>query len=298
MANTDSENVVGIIGGTGLYQLEGFEQAQWVDVLSPFGEPSDQLLMGRIDGQRVAFLPRHGRGHRILPSEINYRANIDVMKRAGVDRIFSFSAVGSLDERYTPGDLVLIDQYIDRTIGRPSTFFGTGFAAHVSMADPICSTTSDALAEAAQSIGIDIIRGATYVVIDGPQFSTRAESFLYRSWGCHLIGMTNMPEAKLAREAEIAYVSVALVTDYDCWHDGHEDVTAANVIEVLHQNADKARALVRVAVPALGALKAPFPSGVHTSLRHAVATAPESRGDDIKRKLAAVAGRVIDSDGW
>ena len=298
MTRDNDDTVVGIIGGTGLYQLDGFEGAQWVTVQSPFGEPSDQILTGEIDGQRVAFLPRHGRGHRILPHKVNYRANIDTLKRVGVDRILSFSAVGSLDERYTPGDFALVDQYIDRTRGRTSTFFDTGFAAHVSMADPVCSTTSDAVATAAQQVGIEVIRGATYLVMDGPQFSTRAESFLYRAWGCHIIGMTNMPEAKLAREAEMAYACVAMVTDYDCWHDTHEDVTAANVLEVLHDNSDKARSLVSAAIPVVGALKAPFPSGVHTALTNAIATAPESRDAATMRKLDAVAGRVLSRPGW
>ena len=298
MTQQTDKPVVGIIGGTGLYQIDGFDDAQWVTVQSPFGAPSDQLLMGNLDGQPVAFLPRHGRGHRILPHQINFRANIDVLKRAGVDRIVAFSAVGSLDERYTPGEFTLVDQYIDRTRGRTSTFFDNGFAAHVSMADPICSTTSDAVASAASAVGIDIIKGATYIVIDGPQFSTRAESFLYKSWGCQIIGMTAMPEAKLAREAEIAYASVAMVTDYDCWHEGHADVTAANVIEVLHANSGKARDLVRAAIPAVGALQAPFPSGVHTALRHAVATAPEHRDSSTTRKLDAVAGRVSSGPGW
>ena len=298
MTQKSDKTVVCIIGGTGLYQIEGFDDAQWVTVQSPFGEPSDQLLMGNLDGQAVAFLPRHGRGHRILPHTINYRANIDVLKRAGVDRIVSFSAVGSLDGRYTPGDFTLVDQYIDRTRGRVSTFFGNGFVAHVSMADPVCRTTSDAVARAANGAGINIINGATYVVIDGPQFSTRAESFLYKSWGCHIIGMTAMPEAKLAREAEIAYASVAMVTDYDCWHETHSDVTAADVIEVLHANSDTARNLVRAVIPAVGALQAPFASGAHTALRNAVATDVEHRDANTTRKLDAVAGRVLSGPGW
>lgn len=298
MIKHDEETVVGIIGGTGLYQLDGFEDAQWVTVQSPFGQPSDQLLMGRINGQRVVFLPRHGRGHRILPHDVNYRANIDVLKRSGVDRVLSFSAVGSLDERYKPGDFALVDQYIDRTRGRTSTFFGTGFAAHVSMADPVCSTTSVAVAAVARDIGIDIIEGATYLVMDGPQFSTRAESHLYRSWGCHIIGMTNMPEAKLAREAEMAYACVAMVTDYDCWHDDHEDVSAANVLEVLHANSDKARSLVAAAIPIVGALESPFPSGVHTALEHAIATALEARDATMTQRLDAVARRVDSHPGW
>ena len=293
-----TETTVGIIGGTGLYDLDGFEDAQWVDVQSPFGEPSDDLLIGAFRGQRVAFLPRHGRGHRILPTQVNYRANIDALKRIGVDRILAFSAVGSLKEELHPGTFVLVDQYLDRTSGRESSFFGAGFAAHVSMADPVCSTMNTAVEEAANQLDIEYVRGGTYLAMNGPQFSTRFESNLYRSWGCDIIGMTNMPEAKLAREAEIAYTTVAMVTDYDCWHDDHEDVSASMVLEYLQRNTENARKLVAASIPIIGKLQAPFPSGVHTALEHAIATAPQHRDPNLVRKLDAVAGRVLNNEGW
>ena len=292
------QTTIGIIGGTGLYDLEGFEDAQWVTIQSPFGRPSDDILIGRFEGYRVAFLPRHGRGHRVSPSQLNYRANIDILKRAGVDRILAFSAVGSLKEELTPGTFVLVDQYIDRTSGRESSFFGEGFVAHVSMADPVCSTMNDAVEQASQGLDIEFVRGGTYIAMNGPQFSTRAESNLYRSWDCDIIGMTNMPEAKLAREAEIAYTTVAMVTDYDCWHEGHEDVSTSLILEVLKQNSENARKLVAAAIPIIGALEAPFTSGVHTALEHAIATAPAYRDPEMVRKLDAVAGRVLKNDGW
>ncbi len=291
-------SVIGIIGGTGLYRLEGFKDAQWIEIQSPFGQPSEELLIGEISGYIAAFLPRHGRGHRIPPSSINYRANIDVLKRVGVDRIVSFSAVGSLREELDPGTFVLVDQYIDRTFLRDNTFFGEGFSAHVSMADPVCPTLCDAVEKAAQGIGIDVVRGGTYLVMEGPQFSTRAESELYRSWGCDVIGMTNMPEAKLAREAEISYATVAMVTDYDCWHDEHEDVSASMILEVLEQNSARARELVQSLVPVVGELEAPFPSGVHRALQNSIATASDQRDEEMIRRLDAVAGRVIGREGW
>ena len=295
---SENQTTVGVIGGTGLYDLEGFEDAQWVSVNSPFGEPSDELLIGYFNGQRVAFLPRHGRGHRVSPQHLNYRANIDVLKRAGVDRILSFSAVGSLKRELEPGMFVIVDQYIDKTSGRESSFFGNGFVAHVSMADPVCSTMCGAIEEASKIADIDIIRGGTYIVMNGLPFSTRAESFMHREWGGDLIGMTNMPEAKLAREAEMAYATVAMVTDYDCWHDDHEDVSASMILEFLRQNTENARRLVAAAIPVIGDLQAPFPSGVHTALEHAIATAPEYRDPAMVRKLDAVAGRVLKNEGW
>lgn len=293
-----STSAIGIIGGTGLYDIEGFENAQWATIESAFGEPSDQLLIGDFEGHRLVFLPRHGRGHRIPPTEINYRANIEALKRAGVDRVVSFSAVGSLKEEHKPGDFVLVDQFIDRTFAREKTFFGTGFVAHVSMADPICSTTQGVVAEAASELGLDHAVGGTYLTMEGPQFSSRAESELYRSWGCDVIGMTNMPEAKLAREAELAYATVAMVTDYDCWHNGHDDVSTASILEVLKTNTVHAKELIKALVPKLAALEAPFESGAHTSLEHAVATAPEHRDPELVAKLGVVAGRVIDGGGW
>ena len=288
----------GIIGGTGLYDLPGFENAQWVTVESAFGEPSDQLLIGDLDGHRLVFLPRHGRGHKIPPSAINYRANIDALKRVGVTRIISFSAVGSLKEELHPGDFVLVDQYIDRTFAREKSFFGTGFVAHVSMADPVCAEMVSAIGSASGKAGVNTVAGGTYVVMEGPQFSTRAESELYRSWGADVIGMTNMPEAKLAREAEICYATVAMVTDYDCWHDEHAAVNTASILEVLRDNVEFARSLVTEAVPAVAALDAPCASGCHTALEHAVATAPDQRDPEMARRLSAVAGRVAGAGGW
>ena len=298
MLASENQTTVGVIGGTGLYDLEGFEDAQWVSVNSPFGEPSDDLLIGCFKGQRVAFLPRHGRGHRASPQHLNYRANIDVLKRAGVDRILSFSAVGSLKRELEPGMFVIVDQYIDKTSGRESTFFGDGFVAHVSMADPVCSTMCDAIEEASKIAEIDVIRGGTYIVMNGLPFSTRAESLMHREWNGDLIGMTNMPEAKLAREAEMSYATVAMVTDYDCWVEEHGDVTTSMVLEFLRQNSENAKKLVAAAIPVIGKLQAPFPSGVHTALEHAIATAPEYRDPSMMRKLDAVAGRVLKKEGW
>ena len=288
-----SPPVVGVIGGSGVYAIEGLEDAEWRYVDSPFGEPSDEFLCGRLDGQPVVFLPRHGRGHRIPPSDLNYRANIDALKRLGVTEIVSVSAVGSLHEDLTPGTFVMVDQFIDRTFARIKTFFGTGLAGHVSMADPVCARLNGHLEAAARDIGIPHRHGGTYLAMEGPQFSTRAESELYRSWGCHVIGMTNMPEAKLAREAEICYASVAMVTDYDCWHDGHDDVTVVDVLRVLHENADKARALVRHVVPALAGRQSPCEVGCHHALDAALITQPEARDPDLIARLDAVAGRVL-----
>ncbi|HIF71564.1 MAG TPA: S-methyl-5'-thioadenosine phosphorylase [Dehalococcoidia bacterium] len=293
-----SKNAIGIIGGTGLYETDGFESAQWVKIESAFGEPSDELLIGDFEGHRLVFLPRHGRGHRIPPTEINYRANIEALKRAGVDRVVSFTAVGSLKEEHKPGDFVLVDQFIDRTFAREKTFFGTGFVAHVSMADPICSTTQGAVAEAASDLGISHAVGGTYLTMEGPQFSSRAESELYRSWGCDVIGMTNMPEAKLAREAELAYATVAMVTDYDCWHNDHDNVSTASILEVLKTNTVHAKELIKAFVPKLAALEVPFDSGAHTALEHAVATSPEHRDPELVAKLSVIAGRVLGDAGW
>jgi 5'-methylthioadenosine phosphorylase len=295
---TQTKNAIGIIGGTGLYDIDGFENAQWVKIESAFGEPSDELLIGDFEGHRLVFLPRHGRGHRIPPTEINYRANIEALKRTGVDRIVSFSAVGSLKEEHKPGDFVLVDQFIDRTFAREKSFFSTGFVAHVSMADPICSTTQGVIAEAASELGLDPAVGGTYLTMEGPQFSSRAESELYRSWGCDVIGMTNMPEAKLAREAEMAYATVAMVTDYDCWHTDHDDVSTASILEVLKTNTIQAKNLIKALVPKLAALQAPFDSGAHTALEHSLATTPENRDPELVAKLNVVAGRVLDSTGW
>ena len=245
--------MLGIIGGSGVYHIEGLENPRWEKVTSSFGEASDEVLLAELAGQPIAFLPRHGRGHRISPSDINFRANIDALKRLGVTDIISVSAVGSLREHLPPGTFVIVDQFIDRTFAREKSFFGTGMVAHVSMAHPVCNRLGDHLFAAARQLGIPAVRGGTYLVMEGMQFSSLAESELYRSWNCDVIGMTNMPEAKLAREAEICYATVAMVTDYDCWHPNHDSVTVDAIVKVLLANADKARALVKgVAQPVHG----------------------------------------------
>src|SRR4029077_11804146 len=253
--------VIGIIGGSGLDHIDGLTNVVWRRVGSPFGRTSDEFCFGTLGGHKVVFVPRHGRGHVLPPSEINYRANIDALKRCGVTDIVSLSAVGSLREDFVPGDFVVIDQFIDRTFARATSFFGKGCVAHVSMAHPVCGRVGDALIEAGPKAGIALKRGGTYIVMEGPQFSTLAESELYRSWKCDVIGMTNMPEAKLAREAEICYATVAMVTDYDCWHPGHEAVTVDMILSVLNANAARARALVKAAVPVLAAHRGPCPQG-------------------------------------
>jgi 5'-methylthioadenosine phosphorylase len=285
--------VIGIIGGSGVYEIDGLANAQWKTVDSPFGPPSDELLFGELDGQPLVFLPRHGRGHRIPPSELNFRANIDALKRAGVTEIISISACGSLKEELTPGTLVLVDQFIDRTFKRDKSFFGTGLVAHVGFGHPVCSRLGDALEAAGRDLGFPIVRGGTYLVMEGPQFSTVAESNLYRSWGCDVIGMTNMPEAKLAREAEMCYATVAMVTDYDCWHPRHDHVTVEAVIRVLLENADKGRSLVRQVAPKLSDRTGSCPQGCHTALEVALITAPEARDPTLAARLDAVAGRVL-----
>ena len=259
--------VIGVIGGSGLYEIDGLADVVWRRVESPFGRTSDEFCFGALDGQKVVFVPRHGRGHVLPPSEINFRANIDALKRCGVSDIVSLSAVGSLREDLPPGDFVIVDQFIDRTFAREKSFFGTGCVAHVSMAHPVCSRIGDALADAAGPAGLALKRGGTYLVMEGPQFSTLAESRLYRSWGCDLIGMTNMPEAKLAREAEICYATVAMVTDYDCWHPGHDAVTVEMIVGVLLANAKKAKALIRAVVPLLSAQARGLPPGLSSRAR-------------------------------
>ena len=293
MAEPGTPPVIGIIGGSGLYDIDGLTDRRWEAVDTPFGAPSDEILLGKLGGQQLAFLPRHGRGHATPPGEINFRANIDALKRIGATEILSLSAVGSLDEELEPGTFVLVDQFIDRTFRRIKTFFGTGLVAHVSMADPVCPRLGDALEEAAAGLDIETERGGTYVAIDGPQFSSRAESFLYRQWGAEVIGMTNMPEAKLAREAEMCYATVAMVTDYDCWHPGHDDVTVEAVIAVLQENAANARALVGAVVPSLAGRRSACPAGCHTVLDAALITPPEARDPELAARLDAVAGRVL-----
>ena len=239
---------IGIIGGSGLYAMPGLTGVREHVVETPFGDPSDAFILGELDGRRVAFLARHGRGHRILPSELNFRANIYALKSLGVERILSVSAVGSLKEEHKPTDFVIPDQFIDRTFARVGTFFGQGVVAHVGFGDPVCATVCSAIQQACAQVGVVGKRGGTYVCMEGPQFSTRAESNLYRSWGADVIGMTNLQEAKLAREAEICYATMAMVTDYDCWRAGHDDVTVEQVVAVIHQNADNAAKVVRAAV--------------------------------------------------
>ncbi|MBZ4419286.1 S-methyl-5'-thioadenosine phosphorylase [Myxococcus sp. RHSTA-1-4] len=291
--STSTPPVIGILGGSGLYQIDGLKDVTWKKVSSPFGEPSDELCFGTLEGHRVVFLPRHGRGHRASPSEINYRANIDALKRAGVTDLLSLSAVGSLREDLPPGTFVVTDQFIDRTFAREKSFFGTGMVAHVSMAKPVCSRLGDALVSACEGLGVTVKRGGTYLVMEGPQFSSLAESRMYRSWGCDVIGMTNMPEAKLAREAEICYATVAMVTDFDCWHPDHDAVTVDQVVSVLLGNASKARGLVKNVVPLLGTHQGPCAKGCQNALDHALITAPEARDAAVLEKLSAVAGRVL-----
>ncbi len=287
------EPVIGLVGGSGLYDIDGLEDREWRRVATPWGEPSDELLFGRLEGVRCVFLPRHGRGHPAPPSALNYRANIDALKRSGVTDIVSLSAVGSLREDLPPGRFVIVDQFIDRTFAREKSFFGTGCVAHVSVAHPVCPRLGDALEDAARGLGLPVTRGGTYLAMEGPQFSTRAESELYRQWGCSVIGMTNMPEAKLAREAELCYANVAMVTDFDCWHPDHGHVTVEQVVRILLANADRARSLVRAAVPRLGQRRGPCPAGCDRALDNAVITAPERRDPALLAKLDAVAGRVL-----
>ncbi len=285
--------VIGIIGGSGLYDIEGLERTRWVKVATPWGDPSDELLEGWLGDTRCVFLPRHGRGHVISPTELNYRANIDALKRMGCTDVISLSAVGSLKAELPPGHFVIVDQFIDRSFARKKTFFGSGCVAHVSVAHPVCPRIGDAAEAAARRIGLSVTRGGTYLVMEGPQFSTKAESDLYRAWGCSVIGMTNMPEAKLAREAELCYATIAMVTDYDCWHPDHDHVTVEAVVKVLLANAEHASALVRDLVPMLGQERDLCPAGCDRALEHALITAPSKRDPAMKAKLDAVAGRVL-----
>ncbi|MBO0711208.1 MAG: S-methyl-5'-thioadenosine phosphorylase [Acetobacteraceae bacterium] len=287
------EPVIGIVGGSGLYDIDGLEEKTWQSVETPWGLPSDALLCGRLEGVRTVFLPRHGRGHPLSPTHLNYRANIAALKHLGVTDILSLSAVGSLKDELPPGHFVIVDQFIDRSIAREKSFFGEGVVAHVSMAHPVCTRLGDAVEAGCRALGLPFSRGGTYLVMEGPQFSTKAESALYRSWGCSVIGMTNMPEAKLAREAEICYATVAMVTDYDCWHPDHDAVTVEAVVRVLLANAEKARALVKNVVPTIGAARALCPSGCERALDNAVITATHMRDPALLAKLDGVAGRVL-----
>jgi 5'-methylthioadenosine phosphorylase len=286
-----SEWTIGIIGGSGLYEMEKLEEAQWIAIDTPWGAPSDELLVGRLFGHKFVFLPRHGRGHRIPPGNLNFRANIDALKRAGCTDIVGISAIGSLREELPPGRFVLVDQFIDRTVGRESSFFGPGLVAHVSMADPVCPRLAGRFAEAAEGAGAEVTRGSTYLAMEGPQFSSRAESELYRQWGCDVIGMTAMPEAKLAREAELPYALVGMVTDYDCWRGGDAPVEVSQIVAQLMANADKARHMIEQFARSLPETRQPSP--VDRVLDHALITAPSARDPRMLAKLDAICGRIF-----
>ncbi len=288
-----TQSVLGIVGGSGLYDIPGLDNARWVAVASPWGQVSDDILFADIDGLPIRFLPRHGRGHRVSPTHIDFRANIDALKRAGVTDLVSISACGSLKEHYPPGHFVVVDQFIDRTFAREKSFFGTGLVAHVAMADPVSPLLAEACFEAAKEEGIEVSKGGTYLVMEGPQFSTRAESLLYRSWGCDVIGMTNMPEAKLAREAELCYATIAMVTDYDCWHEDHTDVDVAAIIQVMKGNTEKAQRLVVNLARNFPRQHPACPIGSDRALDVAIITRPEARDAALVAKLDAVAGRVL-----
>jgi 5'-methylthioadenosine phosphorylase len=289
-----SETVIGVIGGSGIYEIDGLENARWQEVETPWGKPSDAVLTGTLEGVKMAFLPRHGRGHIHSPSTVPYRANIDALKRLGVTDFVSVSACGSFREEMAPGDFVIVNQFIDRTFAREKSFFGTGCVAHVSVAHPTCPRLSAACLEAARDAGITVHNGGTYLAMEGPQFSTLAESKMYReSWGADVIGMTNMPEAKLAREAELCYASVAMITDYDSWHPEHGEVDVTEIIKTLMGNADKGRALVSRLPALLGATREACPHGCDRALEYAILTAPDARDPSLMAKLDAVAGRVL-----
>jgi len=282
---------IGIIGGSGLYAMDALEEAQWLEVDTPWGAPSDQLLIGHIEGVKLVFLPRHGRGHRIPPSSLNYRANVDALKRAGCTDILAISAVGSLRDELAPGRFVVVDQYLDRTMGRANSFFGPGLVAHVSIADPTCPRLSALAADAADAAGAEVTRGGCYVAIEGPTFSTRAESRLYRAWGGDVIGMTGMPEAKLAREAELPYASVCMVTDWDCWRAEGGEAEVGEILATLHANAGTARRLIVELARRLPETRSPSP--IDTALDGAILTAPEARDPGLVAKLDAICGRVL-----
>lgn len=287
------KRVVGVIGGSGVYALDAIEGAERIIRETPWGSPSGPIIRGRMNGVEVAFLARHGEGHRIPPSEVNYRANIDALKRAGATDIISVSACGSFREELAPGVFVIVDQFIDRTSGRAKSFFGTGCVAHVSMADPVCPALGDAIEASCAALSIPHHRGGTYLAIDGPQFSSLAESLLYKASGCDVIGMTGMPEAKLAREAELPYATVAMVTDYDCWRAGTAHVEVAGVLAVMRQNTEAARRLVADLVRRLGPTRTRSPLGVETTLDFAIITPAEARDAALVAKLDAVAGRAL-----
>ena len=288
------QTMIGVIGGSGIYDIDGLEDATWRAVDSPWGTPSDEILTGTLGGVPMAFLPRHGRGHVHSPSSVPYRANIDALKRLGVTDVISVSACGSFREEMAPGHFVVVDQFIDRTFAREKSFFGEGCVAHVSVAHPTCQRLGEACFTAAQDAGITVHRGGTYLAMEGPQFSTLAESKMYRdSWGADVIGMTNMPEAKLAREAELCYASIAMVTDYDSWHPDHGEVDVTEIVKILTGNADKGREMVRRLPALLGADREACPHGCDRALEFALLTAPDKRDLALLGKLDAVAGRVL-----
>ena len=281
---------IGIIGGSGLYAMPGLTSVREERVTTPFGDPSDAFILGELEGRSVAFLARHGRGHRILPTELNFRANVFAMKMLDVERILSVSAVGSLKEEHKPTDFVIPDQFIDRTYARVSTFFGEGIVAHVGFGDPVCATVASVFKKACDAVGVVGKSGGTYVCMEGPQFSTRAESNLYRSWGADVIGMTNLQEAKLAREAEICYATIAMVTDYDCWREGHDDVTVDQVVAVLHQNAENAAKVVRAAIAAMPAEKS---CGCGDALKYAILTDRKAIPAEARQRLAVLLDKYL-----
>lgn len=288
-----AKTVLGVVGGSGIYDLPGLENKQWKKVDTPWGDPSDELLFGELNGLPMVFVPRHGRGHRIPPSEINYRANIDALKRAGVTDCISLSACGSFREDLAPGHFVMVDQFIDRTFARVKSFFSKGCVAHVPFAHPISPRLKERLFEAGKEEGISVHKGGTFLIMEGPQFSTYAESTLYRAWGCDVIGMTNMPEAKLAREAEICYASCAMVTDYDCWHPDHDDVDVPSVLAIMKGNQENAQRLVTRFANDLPREHEACPIGSDKALEYAIITAPDARDPELLNKLDAVAGRVL-----
>jgi 5'-methylthioadenosine phosphorylase len=288
-----SKTIIGVIGGSGVYDIAGLDGATWQSVHTPWGDPSDQILTGTLDGVDMAFLPRHGRGHVHSPTTVPYRANIDALKRLGVTDVISVSACGSFREDMPPGDFVIVDQFIDRTFAREKSFFGTGCVAHVSVAHPTCSRLGDAVAAAAAKAGIHAHRGGTYLAMEGPQFSSIAESRMYRAWGCDVIGMTNMPEAKLAREAELCYASIAMITDFDSWHPDHGAVEISDIIATLGANSANARDLITRLPALLGAARHTCTSGCDHALEHAIMTAPDKRDPVLLEKLAVIAGRVL-----
>ncbi|MEC7288514.1 MAG: S-methyl-5'-thioadenosine phosphorylase [Pseudomonadota bacterium] len=289
-----SKWVIGVIGGSGLYEIDGLEHMTEVDVETPWGAPSDTLIKGQVGDVSFVFLPRHGKGHRLTPTTVPYRANIDALKRLGCTDVLSISACGSLREQYAPGEFVMVDQFIDRTFAREKTFFGPGMVAHVSVADPVCSRLSQLAGDAAEAAGAKVHRGGTYLAMEGPQFSSRAESHMYRAWGCDVIGMTNMPEAKLAREAELPYATIAMVTDYDCWRENEAAVEVTNVLDVMAANTAKAKsAITQLAERLQGQARTLSPQGIETCLDYAMITAPDARDPALLSQLDAVAGRVL-----